>query len=95
VKPGLEPIRVAETGQVAPGADECFLDRVARELRVPKDEASGRVQPREAPIDKVGEGVMIAPLRSFDKTVLVNATPRLTARPRRPYSTGYGAGVSE
>ena len=72
MQPGIEPVRVAETRQVAPGADECLLDRVARELRVPKDEASGRVQPREGRVDESGEGVMIAPPRAFDELSLVH-----------------------
>jgi len=93
--PGVEPVRVVQTRQVSPGSDERFLDRVSREIAIPEHQSGSRVQPRVGQVDKLGEGVMIAPLRSFDKTVLVNATPRLTARPRRPYSTGYGAGVSE
>ena len=38
---------IAKSRQVAPGADERLLDRVARELRVPEDQAGRRVQPRE------------------------------------------------
>ena len=72
MEPGVEPVRVAETGQVAPGADERLLDRVARELRVPEDEAGGRVQPREGRVDERGEGVMIAPPRSLDEPSLVH-----------------------
>ncbi len=72
MQPGVEPIRVAETRQVAPGADECLLDRVARELPVPEDQAGGRVQPREVDVDERGEGVMLAPPRSFDESSLVH-----------------------
>ena len=72
MEPGVEPVRVAETRQVAPGADERLLDRVARELRVPEDEAGRRVQPREGRVDERGEGVMIAPLRAFDELSLVH-----------------------
>jgi hypothetical protein len=72
MQPGIEPVRVAQTRQVTPGADECLLDRVARELRIPKDEASGRVQPREGRVDESGEGVMIAPSRAFDELSLVH-----------------------
>jgi hypothetical protein len=72
VQPGLEPLRIAKTRQVAPGADECLLDRVARELRVPKDEAGGRVQPRESDVDEFGKGVMIASLRSCNGVSLVH-----------------------
>ena len=71
MEPGIEPVRIAETGQVAPGADERFLDRVARELRVAEDEPGCRVQPRETPVDQQGEGVMIASLCSCDGFSLV------------------------
>jgi uncharacterized protein len=72
MEPGIEPVRVTKTGQVAPGADERFLDRVARELRVPEDEAGRRVQPRKGRVDKLREGVMIAPLRASDELSLVH-----------------------
>ena len=72
MQPGLEPVRVAKTRKVAPGADESLLDRVARELRVPKDETRGRVQPREGRVDESGEGVMIALPRAFDELSLVH-----------------------
>src|SRR4029079_4632450 len=65
--PGIEPVRIAETGQVPPGADEAVLDRVARELRVPDDEAGRRVQPRKRPIDARGEGGMIALPRAVER----------------------------
>ena len=44
VEPGIEPVRITKPGQVSPGANQGVLDRVARELRVPEDEARGRVQ---------------------------------------------------
>ena len=47
VEPGIEPLRVAQPGQVSPGPHQRLLDRVSRELRVPKDESGGRVQSRE------------------------------------------------
>ena len=46
--------------QVLPGPEHPLLDRVARELGVPEDEAGGRVQAREAPTDEHAEGLMIA-----------------------------------
>ena len=72
MEPGVEPIRVAKARQVAPCPDQRLLDRVARELRVPKDEASGRVQPREGRVDELGEGVMIALPRASDELSLVH-----------------------
>ena len=49
VDPGVEPVGVAQPREVPPGVDQRILDRVARELRVPEDEAGGRVQPRDDP----------------------------------------------
>src|SRR4051812_18473932 len=72
LQPGVEPVRIAETGQVAPSADHRLLDGVARELAVAEDQAGGRVQPREAPVDEVGEGVMLALPRSLDESSLVH-----------------------
>ena len=72
MEPGVEPIRVAEARQVAPCPDQRLLDRVARELRVPKDEAGCRVQPRKGRVDELGEGVMIASLRASDELSLVH-----------------------
>lgn len=82
VQPGVEAVRVAKPGQVAPGADESLLDRVARELRVAEDQSSRRVQPREADIDERGEGVMFASPRSLDEGSLVHG--RLGFRSARP-----------
>ena len=88
VQPGFEPVGIAESRQLSPGSNECLLDRVARELRVPEDQPSGSVQPREGGVDELGEGIMIAPPRAFDELSLVHG--RLdNARPRRSRSTAY------
>ena len=94
VEPGLEPVGITETRQVAPGADEGLLDRVARELRVPEDEASGRVQPREGRIDERREGVMIASLRPTDELSLVHDRLCLRWCDRVVASSGYGVSVT-
>jgi hypothetical protein len=72
MEPGVEPIRIAQSGQVPPGTDHSLLDRVARELRVPDDQSGRRVQPRETDIEKLGEGVMIATPRKLDECSLVH-----------------------
>src|SRR5829696_51015 len=56
VEPGVEPLRVPEDSDVPPGADEGFLDRIARELAVPDDQPCGRVQSRERRVDERGKG---------------------------------------
>ena len=85
MEPGVEPIGVTQPRQVAPGSDQCLLDRVAGQLRIPEDEAGGPVQPRDGPADELREGVMIASPRSLDASSLVHGrlgfgTPSWRAR---------------
>src|SRR4029078_4799778 len=70
--PVSECVRIAETGQIAPGADHRLLDGVARELAVAEDQAGGRVQPREAHVEESSGGVMLALPRSLDESSLVH-----------------------
>ena len=67
MEPGVEPLRVAKAGEVLPGSDVSLLNRVTCEFRVPEDQPGCRVQPHDRPVDKLGEGVMIALLRSIDE----------------------------
>ena len=92
MEPGVEPIGVTQPRQVAPGSDECLLDRVAGQLRIPEDEAGRPVQPRDGSAGELGEGVMIALPRSLDESSLVHGrlgfgTPLVVvlARVWRPY----------
>jgi hypothetical protein len=62
MQPGIEPFRLAKTGQVPPGVQQCVLDRVSRELTIPEDETRRSVQPRDRGASQHREGVMIAPL---------------------------------
>jgi len=73
MQPGLEPVGIAKSRQIAPGADERLLDRIARELRVPKDQSGGGVQPRKGRVDQAGEGIRIAPPRALDELSLVHS----------------------
>jgi hypothetical protein len=81
MEPGVEPFGLAEAPKVSPSSYEGILDRVARELRVPEDEASRSVQPRDGPTDEHGEGVMIALPRSLDESSLVHGSLACLARP--------------
>ena len=87
VEPGIEPVGVAQPGQVPPGSHHGLLDRVARELRVPEDETGGRVQPRDGRVDEHAEGVMIAPACPLDETSLVHGRPSMRRDAR---SRSYG-----
>ncbi len=75
VEPGVESLRVAETGQIAPGPQEGVLDHVVCEFAVPDDQPGGRVQPRDGDADKRGEGVMIASPCPLDESSLVHVLP--------------------
>ena len=87
--PGVEPLGIAKSRQVAPGPDQRLLDGVARELRVPEDQAGRRVQPRKRRVDELGEGVMIALPRAFDEHSLVHGD-LAEPRPWRSRSSAYG-----
>ena len=66
VEPGIEPARVAQSGQVPPGSHQRFLDRVSGEFPVPEDRGA---RPRPGARGRAGkhrEGVMIAPPRPLD-----------------------------
>jgi aspartyl-tRNA(Asn)/glutamyl-tRNA(Gln) amidotransferase subunit C len=90
MQPGVEPVRVAKPGQVAPGADEGVLDGVARELRITDHEPRGTIQADRRATRERGEGVVIAPSRLLDEASLVHRSPRCSA-PTWRLST-YGAG---
>ena len=72
MEPGVEPVRVAQPGQVLPGPHHRVLDGVPRELAVPEDESGGRVQPRDGHASQQREGVLVAPLRPTDEVTLVH-----------------------
>ena len=65
IEPGVEPIRVTQTSDVAPCSKERLLDRVAGELRVAQDESGGDIQADDRAVDKRGVGVLIATLDAF------------------------------
>jgi hypothetical protein len=72
IEPGIEPPGVAQASDVTPGSKKRVLDRVLRKLAVTEDQPSRCVQPRDGRFDELGEGVMIASLRSLDETLLVH-----------------------
>ena len=95
MEPGIEPVRVAQPGQVPPGSDEGVLDRVSRELAVPEDQSSGRVQPREGSAGNHGKGVMIALPRPLDETTLVHDRLSRIGPALRPCSDAMATTIAE
>jgi len=92
MEPGVEPVGVAKSRQVPPGPDQRLLDRVPRELAVPKDQPGSRVEPRDCAGGELSEGVMIAPPGSLDELSLLHGCSRRKAT-LRSRSKGYGGGV--
>jgi hypothetical protein len=72
MEPGVEPIGLTQPGQIPPGSEECVLDSVACELRVPEDQSSGLVQPHDSSASELGEGVVIASLGPLHEQSLVH-----------------------
>ena len=60
VEPGVEPGRVAQRGQITPGADQGVLDGVHRPVRIPEHEPGGGIEAGDRGACQHGEGVMIA-----------------------------------
>lgn len=85
IEPGIEPIRIAQSGKVAPGPDECLLDCVARVLAVEEDQAGGRVQARRGCPCEHSERVAIASPCPLDENPLVHVSPQDDARIWRIY----------
>jgi hypothetical protein len=88
VKPRIEPLGVAERGQITPGPYERILDGVGGLFGIPKDQPGGGIQTGDRGAGKLGEGVMIAPPRSLHEVSLHHA---LGVRHGRPATLGeYG-----
>src|SRR4029079_2409423 len=90
MQPAIERVRVAQSGQVAPCPDERFLDGVAGQLSISKDQSRGCVQPCDARADEHGEGVMIALPGSFHESSLVHGCLRGCLSSQRGRSGALG-----
>src|SRR6185503_20043077 len=85
--PGIEPVGISELPEIPPGSDQPFLNRVACELRVPKDEAGRLVQPHDDRAGELGKGVMIASPCALHESSLVHGRLAYEHGPRaRAYS---------
>ena len=75
VEPGVEPLDVAQRGQIAPGPDQCVLSGILREFGIAQDEASGRVQPIDGADGQHTEGLAVSVSRPFDELRLHASLP--------------------
>jgi hypothetical protein len=90
IEPGVEPVGISKLLEIPPGPDQRLLDRVACELGVPEDEASGLVQPHDGGASELGEGVMIASVCPLHEPSLVHGRLAHRTRPQRSCLITYG-----
>ena len=67
VQPAVEPLDVAQLGQLTPAADERLLDGVLGELRVAQDESGDRMEAVDLAGSELPEGLPIPEPRSLDE----------------------------
>jgi hypothetical protein len=70
VRPGIEAVRVAQTGKLVPDRHEGLLHGVLRAVVVAGDAVGDREQPVRGQADEALEGLLIAALCSFHKVSL-------------------------
>ena len=102
VEPGVELVRVAQGGELLPGADQRFLDRVLGEVRLSKDQASDGVEAVAGGHGEDLEGLVVASGCRFDEvashtlstigTVSVTCAVRYDGRGDLIYSIATVAG---
>ena len=74
--PGVEPIGIAEPGQVPPRPDERVLHRVAGQVLVAEDQASHGLETADRGVEEQGEGVMVASPGSLHELAFAHRIPR-------------------
>jgi hypothetical protein len=72
MQPRVEPVSLAEAGQVPPGSDERVLDGILGEVWIPNDQPGGGVEPPDRAVDELGEGSMIASPCPIDERSLIH-----------------------
>ena len=70
IRPRVEPLRVAQAGQVVPGRDQRLLRGVVGSIAVAQDSVGDPVQPIEGLAGEGREGFHVAPLRAHDQITL-------------------------
>ena len=68
--PGVEPIRIAELRQLAPGDHQRLLDSILGSADVPEDPLGDREQSISRRAGEDGEGLPIAMLRLLDQLAI-------------------------
>src|SRR5206468_10224327 len=70
VEPGVEPVRIAEAGQLAPGDHQCLLHRILGPVDVAEDSLSNREEPVRAGACQDAKGLPVAQLGLLDEIAI-------------------------
>src|SRR6186713_3016150 len=85
MQPGVEPVRVTQTAEVAPGQEERILNGIGGVLVIAEDEPGGPEESIRHPGRQCREGIEIAPLRPNHEVSLQRSTSDVAvARPLCP-----------
>ena len=95
LEPGVEPLRIAEAGQLAPGDHQRLLHSVLGEADVAENAASNPVQHVPTRASQDGECLLVAALGLLDEIAIHSLRPFGGAhRVRRPsLQSGHRPGV--
>ena len=87
VQLGIEPLDVAQRGQIAPNPHQRLLGGILREFGVAQDEAGDRVQPIDGATGQDTEGVAVPASRPVDEHRLHASLPSRGDRSGRLHPT--------
>ena len=92
VEPGVESIRIAEVGQVAPGDDEGVLQGILGSIDVTQDPLGKDEETTEARLDQLGIRLAVPVPRRLDQ-IAIHPAPILVAPSGGVVRTLWGSGV--
>ena len=75
VQPRVEPVRIAECGQIAPGDHQCFLHRILGPVDIAEDPLREREEPVTTRADQVGVCLPIPVLGRLDEIAIHGPIP--------------------
>jgi hypothetical protein len=78
MEPRVEPVRIAESGQVAPGDHQRFLDGILGPIDVAEDPLRDREEPVATRTEQVGVCLPVAASGRLDEIAIHGLRPSLT-----------------
>ena len=95
IEPGVEPVRIAEAGQLAPGDHKCLLHRILGPVDVAEDSLADREEPVTTGSREDAKGLTVAQLSLLDEIAIHRCLERNAhwGRLSEPTESGLGCGV--